>query len=256
MLRPTAWLVAVGLALGAATPGRAGDMVSAGDLLSPELKAMQADDGANPGMLWVEQGAGLWRQPAGSAGKSCAACHGDAAASMKGVAARYPAVDAPTGKLMNIELRINACRETHMHAPPLAYESNELLALTAYIAFQSRGMPLAVRVDGPAAPHLEAGKAFFFRREGQLNVACNQCHDDNVGRRLRGDRISSGLPTGYPAYRLEWQTLGSLHRRLRACSLGVRAHQFPPGAPEYVDLELYLASRAAGRPIEAPGVRK
>jgi sulfur-oxidizing protein SoxA len=78
----------------------------------------------------------------------------------------------------------------------------------------------------------------------------------HVGKRLRGDRISSGLPTAYPVYRLDWQRMGSLHRRLRACSLGVCAEQLDYGSPEYVDLELYLAARASGAAIETPGLRK
>jgi sulfur-oxidizing protein SoxA len=73
---------------------------------------------------------------------------------------------------------------------------------------------------------------------------------------LRGDTISHGLGNGYPAYRLEWQSLGSLHRRLRSCSFGVRAIQFDAGSPEYVNLELYLAKHAEGVPIETPSIRK
>jgi L-cysteine S-thiosulfotransferase len=229
---------------------------SAHDFLPPELQAQQADDGANPGMLWVERGQKLWSTPVGARAKSCTACHGDAATAMRGVAARYPAVDAGSGRLMNLEARINNCRTVNMGAAPLKYESDDLLGLTAYVAHQSRGAPFAVRIDGAAAAHYEAGKRFFFERQGQLNLNCSQCHDDNVGKRLRGDRISSGLPTAYPAYRLDWQKMGSLHRRLRACALGVRAEQLDYGAPEYVNLELYLAARAAGSTIETPGVRK
>jgi sulfur-oxidizing protein SoxA len=44
-------------------------------------------------------------------------------------------------------------------------------------------------------------------------------------------------------------------RRLRNCLVGVRAEAYPYGAPEYVDLELYLMSRAAGMPVETPAVR-
>jgi len=231
-------------------------LTSAREFLPAELKVLQADDGANPGMLWVERGQKLWSTPDGAQSKSCAQCHGEAAASMRGVAARYPAIDAASGRLMNLELRINNCRTANMAATPLKYESDDLLALTAFIANQSRGMPVAVRTDGPAAAHLEAGKTFYFERQGQLNLSCSQCHDDNVGRRLRGDRISSGLPTAYPAYRLDWQKMGSLHRRLRACSLGVRAEQLDFGSQQYLDLELYLAVRAAGAEIETPGVRK
>ena len=187
---------------------------------------------------------------------SCARCHQDAAVSMKGVAARYPAVDPASGALLNIEGRINRCRKTRMSVVPFAYESNELLALTAFVTYQSRGVARKVAVDGPAKPYFEAGRTFYETRQGQLNLACGQCHTDNAGKRLRGDVISQGQTDGWPAYRLEWQTMGSLHRRLRACSLGVRADVLDYGAPEYLALELYLAWRGEGLPIDSPGVRR
>ena len=223
---------------------------------SAETQRMQADDGANPGMLWVEQGAALWSKPDTADGKACISCHAPPADSMRGVAARYPAIDKTSGQLLNLEARINQCRTERMMAPALVPESQELLALTAVISHQSRGRPRSVTIDGPARPHYEAGRAFFEMRQGQLNVACGQCHDQSVGKRLRGDRISQGQTQGWPAYRLEWQTLGSLHRRLRACSLGVRAEILPFGAPEYVDLELFLAHRGGQLPLESPGVRR
>lgn len=222
--------------------------------LGETLQAQQRDDDANPATLWIEHGRTLWYEATGEAGKACAACHGKPE-TMKGVAARYPQIDSRTDRLLNLELRILMCRAQHQKAPALAYESQELLALTALVARQSRGMPIGVAIDGPARPHYDAGRVFFTTRQGQLNLSCSQCHDDNWGRKLRGDTISQGHPTGYPAYRIEWQTLGSLHRRLRACSLGVRAQVLPFGAPEYLDLELYLMARAGGLPIETPAVR-
>ena len=244
------------LLMGFGTAAFAEPRTSAREYLPAELQAQQADDGANPGMLWVERGAALWAQPDASSAKACVTCHADAAKSMRGVAARYPAIDSKSGGLFNIEARINNCRVTNMAAAPLKYESDDLLGLTAYVAHQSRGLPFSVAIDGAAAKHYEAGKAFFFERQGQLNVACNQCHDDNVGRRLRGDKISSGLSTAYPVYRLDWQKAGSLHRRIRSCALGVRAEQLDYGSTEYVDLELYLASRNGVANIETPGLRK
>ncbi len=67
--------------------------------------------------------------------------------------------------------------------------------------------------------------------------------------------IPQGHATGYPLYRLEWQTLGSLQRRLRNCLTGMRAALYPAGAGEYVDLQLYLMWRARGMPVETPAVR-
>jgi sulfur-oxidizing protein SoxA len=222
----------------------------------PDVRAMQSDDLANPGMLWVERGEKLWNAPAGASGASCASCHGAAQTSMRGVAARYPRFDANAGAVFDIEARIVDCRARRQQGPALPRESDDLLSLTAFVTYQSRGLPLEVQIDGPARAAFERGREFYARRHGQMNIACAQCHDQNWGKRLLAETISQGHGTGFPAYRLEWQTLGSLQRRLRACLFGIRAEMPPPGAPELTDLELYLAWRAQGLPIEAPGVRR
>jgi sulfur-oxidizing protein SoxA len=243
-------------ALGQPPPIAPGDKRPGSAFLSPELKAQQDDEGVNPGMLWVAEGEKLWASPAGTNNESCSSCHGKAEASMKGVATRYPQVDRSTGQLLNLELRINQCRTVRQNAPALAWESRELLGLTSYVAYQSSGLPIRVSIDGPARPYFEAGQTLYTTRQGQLNLACSQCHDANWGRRLRGDTISQGHPTGFPIYRLEWQSAGSLQRRLRACNFGVRAEMLDYGAADYLALELYLAWRAEGMPIETPGVRR
>jgi len=225
------------------------------DLMSRETQKIQDDDATNPGMLWVLDGEALWSARAGTANRSCADCHGDAKASMKGVAARYPALDATRGKLLNLEQRINACRVDRQKASPLPYESKELLALEAYVARQSRGLPIAPKIDAKTKPFLEAGKEAFHRRQGQLNLSCAQCHDDHWGKKLAGSVIPQAHPTGYPIYRLEWQNLGSLERRLRNCVFGIRAQVPDLGSEELVDLELYLMWRARGMRLETPGVR-
>ena len=144
----------------------------------------------------------------------------------------------------------------HQEASPLAYESQQLLALTALVAQQSRGLPISVVVDGPMRPLLGSGRSLYYQQQGQLNLSCAQCHEEAWGKRLRAERISQGHPNGFPAYRLEWQTMGSLHRRLRACFQGVRAEPFASGSPELVALELFLAWRAQGLVIETPAVRR
>jgi sulfur-oxidizing protein SoxA len=222
--------------------------------LGQDLRSLQADEFANPGMLWVERGEKLWREPAGKKSLTCAGCHKEV--NMRWVAARYPRIDSRSGKLLNLEGRINRCRVERMAAEPLRYESDELLALTAYLARQSRGVPIAVSIEGPARAHFEAGRASYNLRRGQMNLACSHCHDANWGKRLLTETISQGHPNAYPAYRLEWQTMGSLERRIRACLSGIRAEMLPYGSKEYLDLELYLAWRAQGLPIETPGVRR
>jgi L-cysteine S-thiosulfotransferase len=252
LLLAAATAVAAPLAIAAEIPS--GERRSTYDLMSRDTKAMQDDDTANPGTFWVLDGEALWSAKAGTADKACADCHGDARASMKGVAARYPAFDPTRRRPIDLEQRINICRAERQKAPELAHESKELLALTAYVGRQSRGMPISIAADR-VVEFLDAGRSLFHRRQGQLNLACSQCHDDNWGKSLAGNTIPQGHPTGYPLYRLEWQTLGSLQRRLRNCMIGMRAEPYAYGAPENVALELYLMWRARGLALETPAVR-
>ena len=225
------------------------------EFMGRETRAMQDDDSANPAVLWLLDGEALWNRKAGASGQSCAGCHGDARDSMKGVAARYPAYDARRARPVDLEQRINACVSERQQAAPFAYESRDLLALTAYVARQSRGLPISIAPDPRIQPFLDAGRATFNRRQGQLNLACAQCHDERWGKSLAGNPIPQAHPTGYPIYRLEWQGLGSLERRLRNCLIGIRAEPYEYGAPELVDLELYLMWRARGMKVETPAVR-
>jgi sulfur-oxidizing protein SoxA len=223
--------------------------------MAPDTRAIQDDDTANPGMLWVLDGEALWKKKSGAADKACADCHDDARNSMKGVAARYPAFDKTLGHPVSLDQRINLCRARHQEAPPLAYESHDLLALSAFVAEQSRGVAISPAHDPELEAFVANGRKLFMQRQGQLNLACANCHDDNWDKHLAGSAVTQAHPTGYPMYRLEWQTLGSLQRRMRACMTGIRAQAYDFGAPEWVDLELYLMSRAAGMPIETPAVR-
>jgi len=249
-----ALLIGFGIAASAAEIAQA-ERRSGYTFMTPDTKAIQDDDTTNPGMLWVLDGETLWKNKTGAAGKACADCHNDARASMKGVAARYPAFDKALGRPVDLEQRINLCRTQQQQAAPLAYESRALLALTAFVAEQSRGEPVEAGTDPQLEPFIAKGRELFMQRQGQLNLGCSNCHDDNWDKRLAGAAITQAHPTGYPLYRLEWQSLGSLQRRLRACITGIRAQAYDYGAPELVELELYLMSRARGMPVETPAVR-
>ncbi len=220
-----------------------------------DTQAMQDDEFSNPGMAWHDTGQELWSKVEGDAGKSCASCHGDDASSMKGVGARYPILDEKRGKLVNIENRINMCRTENMKAKPWKYDSSQSLGMSIFVKAQSQGMPVNVKVDGAAKPFFDKGKEFYYERRGQLDMACATCHEGYFGQRVRMNTLSQGQSNGFPTYRLKWQKPGSLHRRFSGCNKQVRAKPFKKGSDEYLALELYLAWRGAGLPVETPSVR-
>lgn len=218
---------------------------------TPGVRAMQADDFQNPGMLWVAEGEALWDKAEGLAGRSCASCHGRIE-TMAGIA--YPRRDPrDPEKLMNLETRIEQCRVDHMSAPALGYESRELLALTAAIRHQAQGKPAPVVEDQDA---IAEGERLFRRRQGALDLACAQCHAERAGKQIRDETISQGQSNGFPAYRLRWQSLGSLHRRFQVCNNAVAAEPLPLGSREYIALEWYLAWRGRSLAVETPAVRQ
>lgn len=223
---------------------------------SETTQEMQEDEFSNPAGPWQAIGEEEWNKVDGGAGKSCASCHQDASESMKGVGARYPVYFKPWKKMMVLEQRINYCRENNMKAKPYKWEGDQMLGMMIHVKAQSSGMPVNVKVDGPAAPFFEKGKEFYYTRRGQLDMACKHCHEGNYGQHIRAETLSQGQSNGFPTYRLKWQKPGSLHRRFRGCNEQVRSEAFERGSDEYVNLELYLAWRGKGLPVETPSVRR
>jgi len=247
----------IALWVACAAPVFAQDLARSGyDYMEPETRALQDDDFLNPGFFLVDEGRRLWQMPMGAAGQSCADCHGPVESAMRAVAARYPVYDASTGGLLNLELRISSEIADRMQAQTLPYDAPELMALTALISFESRGMAMQPDLVPESQPFLERGREIYEQRRGQLNLSCPQCHEDHAGDRLRGDVISQGQINAFPIYRLLWSEPGSRHRMFEWCMESVRAEPFKRGSDEFVALELYLATRGAGLLIEAPGVRR
>lgn len=220
--------------------------------MSPALQALQRDEAQNPAQLWVAEGQSLWRRVPAS-GQACAACHAEG--SQRGMAAHHPAWDAVRGRPITLGGRIDQCRQRHQGEAAQGEEGDAVLALGAYLAHAARGAPLAPSTEPGMGRWVQQGGQLWQQRLGQLNLACTHCHDRHAGQRLGGAAIAQAHPTGYPSYRLEWQTLGSLQRRLRGCLVGVRAEPFAADADEWLALQAYLAKRASGMVLEGPSVR-
>lgn len=229
----------------AAQPFIAKNAVRSGSsFTSATLQAQQKDDDLNPGMLWVDQGRELFA-------KECVDCHANAS----GMASKLPRLN-DDGSVTTLEMQINRCQTVRVRKPAYAIESQPLLALAAYLAFSSRGQAQRLPTNVTQSAAWQRAHSEYTRVQGKLDFDCRSCHDKLHGKRVRNQAISQGYGVGYPAYRVEWQTLGSLNRRLRACFFGMETVVPAASDPILADLELYLAWRAQGLPIEAPAVRR
>lgn len=230
--------------------------LSGNAFLPPGLRKLQDESATSPVAVWLDRGRALWADS--SNGPSCQSCHA-AVETLKNSAASFPRLAAKGQSLISLEDQIMVC-SARTGRPNVKPEDDDLLALSAVLHEAARGVPIDVRPPpGQAAQWqalLDQGAQRFATRLGRMNLACVHCHEDNVGRQMRTDVVSPGHPTGFPVYRMGWQRLGSLERRLRACYSGVQAVLPAPGATELRELELYLKVRASGMPVEGPSIRR
>src|SRR6476620_8897707 len=66
-----------------------------------------------------------------------------------GIRQNYPYFDEKEGKVITLELALNRCREANGEAP-LSYMKDEMAALTAYMAYTSRGKPFDIKIPNDA----------------------------------------------------------------------------------------------------------
>lgn len=221
-----------------------------------ETRALEADSFQNPAMLGVDEGAEIWETVEGTAGKSCASCHGDAAESMAGIGAHYPKWDPETKRPVNMELKINQCREKNMGAEAYKFDAREQKALTSFIKYQSLGDPMSIDLSqGDMRAWWDKGKELYYTRTGQLNLACGSCHEASMGKMIRADHLSQGQVNGFPTYRLKQQGLVSLHNRLRGCIRDTRAEMPKAFSDDLMAIEVYVTWRGTGLSMETPAVR-
>jgi sulfur-oxidizing protein SoxA len=203
----------------------------------------------------VEQGEELFRQPFAN-GKSYRDCFENGGI---GVRQNFPRFDTEKGEVVTMEWALNRCRSQNNEAP-YAWKSEEIIALSAYMAWISRGTIFAIEIpDDPAAlAAYEAGKRFYYSKRGQLNLACSDCHVKSAGAFVRADHLSASLghPSHFPVYRSKLGKMISLHSRFYGCVRDVRARPFEEQSEEYRNLEYFLTYMSNGLEVNGPGARK
>jgi sulfur-oxidizing protein SoxA len=238
VVKGLASLILYGLALGshAQTDARK----SGTHFLSAQLQALQNDADKNPVQLWIGRGQLLWQS-------NCTSCHQEIV-NMAAKVASFPKLNRDK-TLVNLEDAID-------NHTGIQTSSEDVLALSAALHQAAKGELIHVQ---PIEPHYSRGQQLWSTRIGRINLSCAHCHDithGRVGTNMKAEVISQAQPTGFPIYRMSWQSLGTLERRLRACYSGVQAPLPSAGSPELRDLELFLKVRANGMVIDGPSVRR
>ena len=232
-----------------------GDFVNGPYSMDEDLrKQWLAKEEFPPYEFAVEKGKQMFHTPFKN-GKSYADCFPN-----KGVGIRqnYPKFDAKSGKVITLEVAVNECREANGEKP-YNYKKGDMAAITAYMAYTSRGKPMSIKIpdDKRALAAYERGKEYFYTRRGQFNFSCASCHVQMAGMHLRTEVLAPalGIMNALPIYRSNWNGMGTTSRRITSCNSQVRATPLKPNDVLYRDLEYFLSYMANGLPISGPGAR-
>jgi sulfur-oxidizing protein SoxA len=202
----------------------------------------------------IEKGKEMFATPFKN-GKSYGDCFAD-----KGIGVRqnYPYFDTDKGEVITLELALNRCRQANGEQP-YSYTKDEMSALTAYMAFTSRGKRFDIKIpnDPRALAAYKKGEEYFYTRRGQLNFNCATCHVQNPGNHIRTEVLAPalGIVAAMPIYRSNWGGMGTFSRRITSCNTQVRASSLPPQDELYRDVEYYLTYMGNGLPVSGPGAR-
>ena len=217
-------------------------------------KQWQAIEEFPPYDIAVDKGKGLFNKPFKN-GKTFADCFPN-----KGIGIRqdYPKFDAKSGQIITLEVAVDQCLKDNGEKP-YDFKKDDMAAVTAYMAFTSRGKPMNIEIpnDPRALAAYQNGKEYFYTRRGQFNFACSSCHVQMAGQHLRTEVLAPalGIMNALPIYRSNWGGMGTTSRRLTSCNTQVRAASLKPGDEDYRDVEYYLSYMANGLPISGPGAR-
>lgn len=208
---------------------------------------------------FIAKGKEIWENYRLPNGKPLSSCVGPA----KGLRARYPYFNTKDGKVHNLELDLINCQLNAGVPKDKSWASKkgykDLADVSAYLSSESRGMKVHVTIpdDPRAVAAFNKGKEMWFRKEGQLNFSCADCHMYHAYTRIRGEVLHGGLgnTTGFPVYRYGKQKVFTLAKRLKGCQRDTRSIPYKPYSTVPLDLEYFLAYIDNGLTINGPALR-
>lgn len=172
----------------------------------------------------------------------------------------YPFFDTKRGEIITLSVAINECLVANKEKPWNTKKGN-MAKLQAYFASQTAEAEKKLDIKIPNKEASEAykrGKIYYYSQRGYLKLSCASCHVQGAGQRVRNEKLSPllGQFTHFPVYRLKWQNLGTLERRMSGCIKD--QGQVPPkdDSKEMRELLYFMAYMSNGMTIDGPDVRK
>jgi L-cysteine S-thiosulfotransferase len=263
MLRP-AILVAAALAL----------PVAAQDTKKEIQRYQQMIGEGSPVELFELEGESLWKKPQGPNQVSLEKCDlGAGAGVLKGAYAHLPRYFKDSNRVMDLEARLLHCMQslqgrTAEDALRRVFGNedrpSEMEYLSAYVASQSRGVPMSPGTGHPKEKQaLELGRKLFFHRAGAWDFSCASCHGEE-GRRIRmqelpvlsNPRDARPVVATWPAYRVSNSQFKTMQWRLNDCYRQMRMPEPVFASDAMIALNLFLTATGKGEPYRGPGTKR
>ncbi len=176
------------------------------------------------------------------------------------IAGEYPKFDEKKGQVVTLSVAINDCLKANGQKP-WKLTKGKLADLEAYFAHMSKEAGKKVNITIPskaAAEAYERGKKNYYSQRGYLKLSCATCHVQGAGNRVRREVLSPllGHTTHFPVYRLKWQGLGTLERRIKGCEKNQGENPHKPGSQWMSEMLYFMAYMSNGLPVDGPDIRR
>jgi sulfur-oxidizing protein SoxA len=228
----------------------------------------------SPVELFELEGESLWKKPQGAKQASLEKCDlGQGPGVLKGAYARLPRYFKDADRVMDLEARLLHCMQTVQgrsaeDARKRVFGNedrpSEMEYLSAYVAAQSRGVPMAPGTSHPKEKEaLELGRRLFFHRAGAWDFSCASCHGEE-GKRIRmqdlpvlaDPRDARPVVATWPAYRVSNSQFKTMQWRLNDCYRQMRMPEPVFASEATVALNLFLTATGKGEPYRGPGTKR
>lgn len=172
----------------------------------------------------------------------------------------YPYFDTKRGEVITLSLAINECLVKNGEKPWGA-KKGKMAKLQAFFAYQTREAEKKMDIKIPSKEASEAyrrGKIYYYTQRGYLQLSCASCHVQGAGQRVRNEKLSPflGQVTHFPVYRLKWQELGTLERRMSGCIKDQGQARPKDDSQEMRELLYFMAYMSNGMAMDGPDIRK